>query len=193
MKTSIKTLFATGLIALATTTSAVYANDIIKAETTVSASAVNIASIKKLVIKGNVEVTLSQDRNSSVLYTNEGNENVLVKKLGNTIFVSSTDNAKIVLYVDDIYRLDVADNAVVNSKGRLSLKYLQVFLADNAKLGLNAKTEDLYTSIKNNANLSLSGNTDKYKISMDKSSKLEVGKFNSKNTEMNSDIYVSRK
>ena len=193
MKTSIKTLFATGLIALATSLSTVYANDIIKSENTTSASSVNIASIKKLIIKGNVEVTISQDRNSNVLYTNEGSQNVLVKKLGNTIFVSSTDNAKITLFIDDIYRLEVADDAVVNSKNTLSLKYLQVFLADNAKLGLNAKTEDLYTNIKNNANLSLSGKTGKYKISMDKSSKFEVSRFNSKSTEMNSEVYISRK
>ncbi|WP_113654592.1 GIN domain-containing protein [Pedobacter namyangjuensis] len=193
MKTSIKTLFATGLIALATSLSTVYANDIIKSENTISASSVNIASIKKLIIKGNVEVTISQDRNSNVLYTNEGSQNVLVKKLGNTIFVSSTDNAKITLFIDDIYRLEVADDAVVNSKNTLSLKYLQVFLADNAKLGLNAKTEDLYTNIKNNANLSLSGKTGKYKISMDKSCKFEVSRFNSKSTEMNSEVYISRK
>lgn len=192
MKASIKTLFATGLIALAITTSA-NANTIENAINTVSASAVNIASIKKLVIKGNVQVTLSQDKKASVLFTNEGKENVSVKKNGNTIYVSSTENAKIVLYVDDIYRLEVADQAVVNSESSLSFKYLQVFLADQAKLGLNARTEDLYTKINNNAQLFLSGNTDKYKVEMDKSSKLELSRFKSKSTETASDVYVSRK
>ncbi|RZK90768.1 MAG: hypothetical protein EOO98_07680 [Pedobacter sp.] len=192
MKASIKTLFATGLIALAITTSA-NANNTVNATNTISASAVNIASIKKLVVKGNVEVTLSQDKKASVLFTTEGKENVSVKKNGNTIYVSSTENAKIVLYVDDIYRLDVADQAVVNSESPLSFKYLQVFLGDDAKLGLNAKTEDLYTKINNNAQLSLSGNTDKYKVEMDKTSKLELNRFKSKNTETASEVYVSRK
>lgn len=189
MKTSIKTLFATSLIALATTTSAVYANT---NNTSISASAVKISSVKKLVISGDVEVTISQDANAKALYTNEGNENVLVTKLGDAIYVNSKNNAKITLYIDDIYRIEASDNAIVNNKSVLSLKYLQVFLKGNARAELNTTTEDLFTSIKNKSNLTLSGNTDKYKIDMDKSSRIALDQFKSKNTDATaSDVYVS--
>ncbi|RZK53466.1 MAG: hypothetical protein EOO87_12855 [Pedobacter sp.] len=189
MKTSIKTLFATGLIALATTTSAVYANT---NNTSISASAVKISSVKKLVISGNVEVTISQDANAKALYANEGNENVLVTKLGGTIYVNSKNNAKITLYVDDIYRIEASENAIVKNESVLSLTYLQVFLKGNARAELNTTTEDLFTSIKNKSNLTLSGNTEKYKIEMDNSSRIALDQFKSKNTDATaSDVYVS--
>lgn len=189
MKTSIKTLFATSLIALATTTSAVYANT---NNTSISASAVKISSVKKLVISGNVEVTISQDANAKALYANEGNENVLVTKLGGTIYVNSKNNAKITLYVDDIYRIEASENAIVKNESVLSLTYLQVFLKGNARAELNTTTEDLFTSIKNKSNLTLSGNTEKYKIEMDNSSRIALDQFKSKNTDATaSDVYVS--
>lgn len=191
MKTSIKTLFATGLIALATSTSAVYANTTVTG-TTISASAVKISSVKKLIVSGNAEVTISQNANSKVLYTNEGNGNVTVKKVGDVLYVTSKNNAKITIYVDDIYRVDASENAVVNNESTLSLKYLQVFLKDFASVDLNAKTENLYTSIKNKANLTLSGDTEIYKIDMDKTSRIALDQFKSKNTDMTaSDVYVS--
>ena len=191
MKTSIKTLFATGLIALATSTSTVYANTTVSG-TTISASAVKISSVKKLIVSGNAEVTISQNANSKVLYTNEGNGNVTVKKVGDAVYVTSKNNAKITIYVDDIYRVDASENAVVNNESTLSLKYLQVFLKDFASVDLNAKTENLYTSIKNKANLTLSGDTEIYKIDMDKTSRIALDQFKSKNTDMTaSDVYVS--
>ncbi|TKC10756.1 hypothetical protein FA048_11330 [Pedobacter polaris] len=194
MKTSIKTLFATGLIALALSTSTVYANNVVSG-TTISASAVNIASVKKLVISGNVEVTISQDPRAKVLYTNDGTGNVSVKKVGSSVYIDSKNNAhdaKITIYVDDIYRIEASDNATVFTNSELTLKYLQVFLKDSAKLELNSKTENLYTSIKNTSKLTLKGATDLYKIDMDKSSRIALEKFNSKKTDMTScDVYVA--
>ncbi|RZL48696.1 MAG: hypothetical protein EOP00_08585 [Pedobacter sp.] len=191
MKTSIKTLCATGLIALAISTSTVYANTSLNT-TTISASAVKISSVKKLIISGNAEVTIVQNANSKVLYTNDGNTNVSVKKVGDAVYVTSKTNAKITIYVDDIYRIEASENAVVNNESTLALKYLQVFLKDFANVDLDATTENLYTSIKNKSNLTLTGDTDMYKIDMDKSSRIALDQFKSKNTDMTaSDVYVS--
>jgi hypothetical protein len=194
MKTSIKTIFATGLIALATISSAtVYAVNPIS-ETSISASAVKISSINKLKISGNVEVTIIQNSKSNVLYTNEGNEDVSVKKVGSSIYVSSKNKnqaGKITIYVDDIYRIEASDNASVLANDLLTLKYLQVYLSDNAYVQLNAKTENLYTTITGSSKLDLKGSTDSYTIDMDKSSKISLNRFQSKQTDMKSLVYVA--
>jgi len=194
MKTSIKSLIATGCIALAISTSAVYANGLSKIET-VAASTINVSAIKRIIISGNVEVTISQAPKSKVLYTNDGGTDVSVKKIGNALYVdakSYVQGAKITVYIDDIYRIDAAGNAFVQTKDTLSLKYLQVYVKDNAKVDLNSKTENLYTSIKNASELNLKGSTDLYNIEMDKTARITLDKFNSKKTNMiSSDVYVA--
>jgi hypothetical protein len=193
MKTSIKTLIATGFIALAITSSNVYANNNTN-ETVVAANAVNISSINKLNIGGNEEVTLVQNAKSKILYTNEGNADVAVKKVGNTLFVSAKNTnqtGKVTIYVDDIYRIEASGDALVQTDGMLTLKYLQVFMKDNAKVELNAKTENLFTDIKNASKLVLKGNTDLYTVTMDKSARISLDRFKSKQTEMTTDVYVA--
>lgn len=191
MKTSIKTLIATSLIALTFSTSNIYANSDLK-PTSVSAGAVNISSIRKLNISGNAEVTIVQNSKSKVLFTNEGTERVTVKKIGDVVYVTSKHNAKITLYVDEIFRIEAAENAVVTNENVLNLKYLQVFTKDNAFVDINAKTGSLYTSIKNESTLSLKGDTDSYTIDMDKTSRITLQQFKSKKTDMTaSEVYVA--
>lgn len=193
MKTSIKTLFATGLIALAITTSSVYAKTV--KENYVSASAVNISAIKKLIVNGNVEVTVVQNSKSKVLYSNEGTGRVAVKKVGTSLYISSANNvkdAKIIVYVDDIYRIDASENALILTDKALNLKYLQVFLTDNANVVLNSTTEDLFTSIKNASKLVLNGSSKLYAVDMDKSSRIGIEKFKTEETKIASEsAYVS--
>lgn len=195
MKTSIKTLFATGLIALAISSSTVYANDVVKPSKKETANALNVTAIKRLVITGNVEVIISQQPKSKALYSNEGTADVTIKKVGNALFVSSKNDsqaAKITVFVDDIYRIEASDNAVVSTKGTLNLQYLQVFLKDKAYLDLNAKTESLYTVMSNTSELILKGATEAHTISMDKLSRLTIDKFSAKKTDMSaSDVYVA--
>lgn len=195
MKTSIKTLCATGLIALTISTSTVYAADRNKStkEKSVAATAVNISSINKINVSGNVEVTLVQNANSKTLFTNESDENVSVKKVGNALYINSDSRkaGKITVYVDDIYRIEASENAYVVTEKALSLRNLQVFLKDNANVNLNAKTEALFTKINGNSNLDLKGSTDSYIIEMDKSSTISLDKFKSAKTDMKTDVFVS--
>ncbi|RZJ79565.1 MAG: hypothetical protein EOO47_10405 [Flavobacterium sp.] len=191
MKTSIKTLIATSLIALTFSTSLVYANSDLKPNS-ISASAVNITSVRKLNISGNAEVTIVQNSKSKVLFTNDGTERVSVKKIGDAVYITSKTNAKITVYVDEIYRIEAAENAVVTTENPLTLKYLQVFTKDNAYVNVNAKTGSLFTSIKDNSTLNLEGDTDLYTIDMDKSSRISLQQFKSKKTDMSaSDVYVA--
>ena len=74
-----KSLFATGLFALAVSTLTVYANG--SSPSLVPSNTVDIASIQKIIVTGNVYVTIVQAPNSKILYENENDVNVLVEKL----------------------------------------------------------------------------------------------------------------
>ncbi len=191
MKTSIKSLLATGLVAI-TLSSTVYADNAEKIKV-VSAGAVNITTIKKLIVSGNIEVTISQDPKSSVLYSNEGITDVSVKKVGDALYVKGkAPGSKITVYVEDIYRIEASGNAVILTQDVLNLKYLQVFMTGNAKVNLNSNTESLYTTMKNTSKLKLRGATDSYTVHMDKTSRIAIEKFNSKKTDMgNSEVFIS--
>ncbi len=186
MKTSIKTLFATGLIALAISTSTVYANG--SSPKMISADAVEIASIQKIIVTGNVYVNIVQAPKSKVLYQNENNAEVIVKKTSNSLTIdgtNSTNTAEITIYVDNIYRIDASGNAMVQTKGAFNVKNLQVFVKDHAKVDVNAQTESLYTVIKDTAELKLQGHSDSHVLTMDKLSKVTLENFSATKTEKN--------
>lgn len=186
MKTSIKTLFATGLIALAISTSTVYANG--SSPKMISADAVEIASIQKIIVTGNVYVNIVQAPKSKVLYQNENNAEVIVKKTSNSLTIdgsNSTNTAEITVYVDNIYRIDASGSAMVQTKGDFNVKNLQVFVKDHAKVEVNAQTESLYTVIKDSAELKLQGHADSHVLTMDKLSKVTLENFSATKTEKN--------
>jgi hypothetical protein len=185
MKTSIKSIVATSLMTLAISISSAYATTV-PAPKLMSTYSVDLASIKKIVVSGNVYVNIVQASKSKVLYENENNVDVVVKKINNSLVIKGNDaskTAEITVYVDDIYRIDASGDAMVSTKGSLSLKNLQVFVKDNAKVDIDVKTESLYTVIKDSAELKLQGHTESHVLTMDKLSKLTLANFNATKTE----------
>lgn len=156
---------------------------------TISASTADVSSIKKVIISGNVEVTLVQSPKSKTLYKNDNNAYVQVKQVGNSLVVgtkNSTETAKITVYVDQIYRVDASGNAVVQASDALNLEYLQIFLKDNAKADINSTTLGLYTSLIGSSELKLQGTTGNHVIAMDALSKITMEKFSATKTEKKS-------
>jgi hypothetical protein len=184
MKTSIKSLIATALMTVVVSTSTVYAyTPVVK---TVSANAVDVSSIKKVIVTGNVEVTLVQSPKSKTLYKKENDAYVHVKQVGSSLLIdtkNSTENAKITVYVDEIYRVDASGNAVVETKDALKLDYLQIFLKDNAKADINSVTTGLYTSLIGASELRLQGSTATHVVAMDRLSKITMERFSAVKTE----------
>ena len=186
MKPSTKTLFTTGLIALAISTSTVYANTNGPSPKMISASAVDVSSIQKVIITGNVYVNIVQAPKSKVLYENENNADVVVRKSNNSIIVDGSNSyktAEITIYVSNIYRIDVSGNAMVQTKGAFNVKNLQVFVKDQAIVDVNAQTESLFTVIKDRAELKLKGHSDSHILTMDKLSKLTLENFTAYKTD----------
>lgn len=178
MKTSIKTLIASSLTAILLT-STIFAGNVSATEKTPKTISAT-SGIKRISVKGNVEVTIIQRKAESINYTEENIGKAKVIREGDILRISSVDDrdvTKLIVYVNDLYRIEATDNAVVKTNGKLKIKFLQVFLKGNAKAELNTNTEGLYTIIKDNADLKLSGSTDNHILVMSKTPKLTIDRF----------------
>lgn len=185
MKQRTTSLFAIGILALALTTSSVYANN--EVNPTITYVTTNQEAPKKLIISGNVEVTLVQDHDSKKLYNNDGTAKARVYTSDDAIYVSTKKNsetAKITLYVGNIYRIDVAGNAVVNTKNTLNAQHLQIIIQDNAKADISSKTESLFTKLSNESALKLNGSTQLHAVSTNELASLNTKDFKAAKTEV---------
>ncbi|WP_316824745.1 GIN domain-containing protein [Pedobacter miscanthi] len=140
----------------------------------------------KVLVSGNVEVTLIQNGTEGVAYSENNTGKVKVVQDGSALKITSTDNhlAKITVYVKNIYRVQASDQAQVNTSGKLDVKYLQVFLTGNAVAKINSKTESLFTVLEGNADLKLSGATLSHNLVMGNTPKLNLDKFAASKTEV---------
>lgn len=185
MKTSIKTLIATSLTAIVLST-AVFSTTVSAAVNPLTISAVK--TFKKISVSGNVEVTLIQRTATGVAYTDENVGTAKIMQEGDILRITAThgSTAKIIVYVDDIYRIEASGNAVVKTEGKLTSKYLQIFLKGNAHAEINTTTEGLYTVIQDDADLKLSGSTDNHTLVMGNTQKLTIEKFAALKTNISS-------
>ncbi|GGI28603.1 GIN domain-containing protein [Pedobacter mendelii] len=186
MKTSIKNLIATSLTAIVIT-SAAFTTSVLATEKN-PITKESSTSFKKIIVKGNVEVTLIQRQTEGVSYSDDNTGKAKITQEGNTLKISSTDRdvSKLTVYVNDLYRIEASENAVVKTNGKLKSKYLQIFLKDNAFAQITSNTEGLYTVIKDNADLKLSGSTDNHTLIMGNTQKLTIDKFAALKTNISS-------
>ncbi|MBB6238264.1 hypothetical protein HDC90_002896 [Pedobacter sp. AK013] len=184
MKNSIKT-FAKSLLAAIVLSTSIFSTGAMAGEkqpTKVSAP----KNVNQVIVSGNVEVTLIQREKEGISYNNDNTGKVKVMQDGYALKISSEDKevAKITLYVNNIYRVKASDQAVVKTQGKLDVKYLQVFLKGNAVAEINSDTKSLYTVIENNADLKLSGATEKHTLVMGRTPKLNLDRFAALTTEI---------
>jgi Putative auto-transporter adhesin, head GIN domain len=181
MKTLLKTLFASSL-ALVLSTSAVLS--VHATETIKPVHASKVLSFKRIKVKGDVELTIIQGKHTGISYADENSGKVKVMQNGDGLEITAVDNstAKLTIYVNDIYRIQAMDHAKVKTQGKINTKYLQVFLSGNASLDLNSQTEGLYTVIEDQADLTLSGSTNDHMLVMGKGQRLTMDKFVAMNT-----------
>ncbi|GAA4201904.1 hypothetical protein GCM10022289_15980 [Pedobacter jeongneungensis] len=186
MKTSIKTLIATSLTAIVLS-SAVFTTSVSATEKE-PVKISKIAAFKRISVKGNVELTIVQRNAAGVSYTDDNTGTAKIMQDGDNLKITSTsiEKTKLTVYVSDIYRIEASENAVVKTEGKLSTKYLQIFLKGNAHAEINTNTEGLYTVIADEADLKLSGSTDNHTLVMGNSQKLTIDKFAALKTNISS-------
>jgi len=186
MKTSIKTLIATSLTAIVLS-SAVFTTSVSAIEKEPDAI-LKISAFKRISVKGNVEVTIIQRSNPGISYTDDNTGTAKVMQDGDNLKITSTstEKAKLTVYVNDFYRIEASENAIVKTEGKLRTKYLQIFLKGNAHAEINTSSEGLYTVISDQADLKLSGSTDNHTLVMGKSQKLTIDRFAALKTNISS-------
>lgn len=186
MKTSIKTLIATSLTAIVLS-SAVFTISVSATEKEPDAI-LKISAFKRISVKGNVEVTIIQRSNPGISYTDDNTGTAKVMQDGDNLKITSTstEKTKLTVYVNDFYRIEASENAIVKTEGKLKTKYLQIFLKGNAHAEINTSSEGLYTVISDQADLKLSGSTDQHTLVMGKSQKLTIDKFAALKTNISS-------
>lgn len=186
MKTSTKKLFATALTLVSIATSA-FANDNAKEitknanNTTQVVTVLNeVKNISKIVASGNVEVFVMQAPTESVkVYDNYYAKNALVQQKDGVLRISSFEKERlaVTVYVRNISTIEASDNAVVKTYGKVNFLSLDVLLKDKAVADINASTVNLYTSVKDQASLKLSGSTEEHYALMGTSAKMTTGNF----------------
>ena len=185
MKTSISTL-AKSLMAAVVLSTSIFTTTVMATEK----QPVKISAPKnfnKVVVSGNVEVTLIQNGTEGISYADDNTGKVKVIQDGSALKITSADNqvAKVIVYVKSIYRVMAGENAVVKTEGKLTVTNLQVLLSGNAVAKINSKTESLYTVISDQSDLKLSGTTESHSLVMGSTPKLNLDRFAALKTEMN--------
>jgi Putative auto-transporter adhesin, head GIN domain len=186
MKTTIKTLLTTSLIVFALT-SALSITHVSAIEKDPNVT-IKISAFKTISVKGNVEVTIIQRDRPGISYGEDNTGTAKVTQNGDHLKITSAsaEKAKLTVYVNDFYRIDASENAIVKTEGKLITKYLQIFLTGNAHAEINTSSEGLYTVISDHADLKLSGSTDNHTLIMGKSPKLTIDKFAALKTNISS-------
>lgn len=138
-----------------------------------------IAAFNKIVVTGNVEVLLVWSPKIDVHFShdNEGVAKVIQKDRVLHIVGNDRLKSKIVVYTNDIYRIEAHNQAVIRCEGAINIKYLQIIMKDNAWADLNVNAEGLYTEISDHSILKLEGNVKSFTLLSNGASKLVTNNF----------------
>ncbi|RZK77319.1 MAG: hypothetical protein EOO92_13100 [Pedobacter sp.] len=158
MKT-LKTIFAAALTAVVLTTSA-FTTFAAEPATETSAKA---TGFNKIWVSGNVKIVLTQGDNEGVTGTHNYNaEKTSVLKQGQTLYINSMESGQVTLNitVKDLQRVEAYGQSTIVTSNNFDVKYLQLFLNQNATAKIKATTESLYTVVNDNATLKMNGVSD---------------------------------
>ncbi|MHA4894680.1 GIN domain-containing protein [Pedobacter sp. PWIIR3] len=178
MKTLTKTLFSVALTAVVLAGSAfsTFAATPEKASTTVATE----TGFNKIWVSGNVKIVLTQGNKESVSGSENFNaERTSVQRQGQTLFINSMESSPVTINitVKDLQRIEAYGNAVVTTSNKFDVQYLQLFLNQSATAKINAVTSSLYTEIKDNAVLKMSGIAHQSTIVATKMQNVNLDKF----------------
>lgn len=188
MKTSIKSLLALTLTAIVLSTSA-FTSLAVAADKTTSVKVAPLTTFNKIVVSGNVKLTLVQKSKQDIAVDSEFDQSkTSFKQKGYTLFINSTDSETIYVTVSvtDLQRIDASQGARVTTAGNFKLEVLQVFLQDNATASVKGTINSLYTVTKDHSDLKLAGTANQHIIVKNRNSILDTEKFAALKTEMTS-------
>lgn len=137
-------------------------------------------AFRQLVVSGNVRVTVLQSKQHGLIsYTECDPSKTKVQQQGLTLYIRSNETVplEMVVYVDELFRIDVSGTAVLKTRGAFDVKLMQVFLHDQAKADVKMNVEGLYTVMEDQSDLTLRGATKDHILAKSLTSKLNTSQF----------------
>lgn len=191
MKTLLKSLPINILIIISLSTST-FANNIIKKNKEPRAILLD-GNIRRILVTGNVDLLIVQNKKEGIVYDEANEGKAIVVKDGDMIKINSagTQTTKLILYVNNFYRIEASGNATVKNYGTFNLKYLQLFLKDNATATINSNTIGLFTLLNDYSSLKLNGLTNNHILTTAKGAKLIFDNFYAIITQNNPDEFLA--
>jgi phage gp45-like len=170
MKTSIITI-ATILTLAVGTVSTAFAAKNNKAEE-VSTVLTNVSQIKKIEIRGNVQLFVSDGTADQVkVYNKYYAESAMVQNDNGVLRIASYNTKTLVVWVTaaDLRAISAYDNSEVKSFGNLSKIDLNVDLFNNASAQLNLDAYKASITVNDRAKADIKGNVNEYTLTHDQS------------------------
>jgi hypothetical protein len=179
MKNLKKGILAIGILAMFTTvlaTTPLYANDNNKTLTTINQS----QQISKMVVKGNVEVFITQGNSNSVkVYDNYYSENAYIQNDDATLSITSYGDKTLSVWVTvaDLSEIEASDYAQVYTNNTINALDLKLTLNNHAVAKMAINSYKLTTKIAGNANLELTGKTELQQTNVLNNANVDLRKF----------------
>jgi hypothetical protein len=179
MKNLKKGILAIGILAMFTTVLAatpLYANDNNKTLTTINQS----QQISKMVVKGNVEVFITQGNSNSVkVYDNYYSENAYIQNDDATLRITSYGDKTLSVWVTvaDLSEIEASDYAQVYTNNTINALDLKLTLNNHAVAKMAINSYKLTTKIAGNANLELTGKTELQQTNVLNNANVDLRKF----------------
>lgn len=150
---------------------------------TIAADAI---SFNRIVVSGHVKLNLIQDGAESISANESFDENrTSVKIKGYTLYINSTsdETVNLTVHLKDLIRITADRNASIENMESLKLKFLQVYLEDNAVANLNAKVGSIYAMLNDNTDLKLTGTTNELHLIQNDRARVDMTRFIAQNLE----------
>jgi hypothetical protein len=126
-----------------------------------------IKAINKIVVRGNVELFISDNSVEQVkVYNKYYSENALVQYNNGTLRITSYNAEKLIVWVstDDLRAVSAYDNAEVRSFGKLSKIEFDVDLHNSASANLNLEAYTANVKLSDRAKAELSGTATEFDL-----------------------------
>ena len=179
MKKLTKTLVAAVFTALVLTSSAVSSFASPKSAPEVSTYR-SKAGFKRIWVSGNVKIVLRQGDVQKVVGTNEfDSTQVSLTSDGNTLYIKSDQPGLVTLdiTVKDLERVVARGKSTVIMSNNFDVKFLQVFLHENAQAKIKTTAGSLYTVVTDDAKLKLNGTANQSTMVASKMKNVKTGDF----------------
>ena len=178
MKTLTQTLFAAALTAVVLTSSVM--TTLASEPITNVAIAPSIASFNKIWVSGNVKIVLTQGDKQSIAGTENYNSlKTSVMSKGQTLYINSMELGQVTINitVKDLQRIEAYGQSVIVTSNNFDVKNLQLFLNQSATAKIKTTTQSLYTIIKDDAVLRLTGTADHSTMVASNMKNVKLGDF----------------